>query len=104
MSHGGFIRAFREFGVKGTFEKLYKMRTLKFGQLVGTDSYGNQYYENTIEYPHPHHRWVEYAGWKNFYQVDASYVPPEWHGWLHHMTMDPPTKVCSESRCSNIGF
>lgn len=29
------------------------------------------------------HRWVEYAS-KNRY--NASQVPPEWHGWLHHIT------------------
>lgn len=29
MSHGHFLRALREYGVKGTFEKLYKMRTIK---------------------------------------------------------------------------
>lgn len=29
------------------------------------------------------HRWVEYAE-KGRY--NASQVPPEWHGWLHHMT------------------
>jgi hypothetical protein len=52
MSHGPFIRALREYGVRGTFEKLYKMRTIKFGQLVGVDSYGNQYFENTKDYPH----------------------------------------------------
>ena len=51
MSHGNFIRAIREYGVRGTFEKLYKMRTLKFGRLVGTDRFGNNYYENTKDYP-----------------------------------------------------
>lgn len=51
MSHGHFLRALREYGVKGTFERLYKMRTLKFGRLVGTDVYGNQYFENTKDYP-----------------------------------------------------
>ena len=29
------------------------------------------------------HRWVEYAQ-KGRY--NASQVPPEWHGWLHHIT------------------
>lgn len=42
------------------------------------------------------HRWVEYAE-KGRY--NASQVPPEWHGWLHHVTdhtgdeVSPPTKV-----------
>jgi hypothetical protein len=39
------------------------------------------------------HRWVEYAGDKTFYEVDASAVPAEWHGWLHSSTAEPPTDV-----------
>lgn len=50
MSHGHFLKAFKEFGLKGTWDKLQKMRTLKFGQLVGTDKYGNEYYENRTDY------------------------------------------------------
>lgn len=91
MSHGHFIRAFKEFGVVGTFRKLYKTRTLKFGALIGTDKYGNKYYENRVDYAYGQHRWVEYAGDKSFYQVDPSHVPAEWHGWLHGVTEEPPT-------------
>lgn len=29
------------------------------------------------------HRWVEYADRGRY---NASQVPPEWHGWLHHIT------------------
>jgi NADH:ubiquinone oxidoreductase subunit len=29
------------------------------------------------------HRWVDYADTENY---NASSVPPEWHGWLHHIT------------------
>lgn len=32
--------------------RLYKMRTLKFGTLMGVDKLGNEYYENLVEYPH----------------------------------------------------
>jgi hypothetical protein len=52
MSYGNFVRAFKEFGAMGTFKKLYQQRTLKFGQLIGTDRYGNKYFENTTEYNH----------------------------------------------------
>jgi hypothetical protein len=52
MSHGNFLRAIKEWGVKGTWRKLYKMRTLKFGTLMGVDKYGNEYYENRIDYPY----------------------------------------------------
>ena len=49
------------------------------------------------------HRWVEYAGNKNFYEVDASYIAPEWHGWIHGTTAEPPTEVRS-SRAEIIAF
>lgn len=91
MSHGHFIRAVKEFGVTGTFKKLFKMRTLKFGTYMGTDELGNKYYENKIDYPHGQHRWVEYAGEKSFYENDASNVPASWHGWLHGVTDELPT-------------
>jgi len=91
MSHGPILRAIKEYGVKGTFDRLYRMRTLKFGKLVGTDVHGNKYFENNEDYPHPLNRWVEYNGGKNFYETDASWVPPEWHGWLHNVTAEPPT-------------
>jgi NADH dehydrogenase (ubiquinone) 1 alpha subcomplex subunit 12 len=93
MSHGNFLKAFKEFGIVGTFKKLYKTRTLKFGYLVGVDKYGNQYFENTKDYPHNQHRWVEYAGEKSFYEVDPSNIPAEWHGWVHGVTAEPPTSV-----------
>lgn len=51
MSYGNVLRAFKEFGVKDTFYKLFQSRTLKFGRLVGTDSLGNKYYENKKDYP-----------------------------------------------------
>ena len=57
------------------------------GTRVGTDSLGNMYFEgptgakNAAGNGLPR-RWVIYSG-----ANDASNVPPEWHGWLHH-TLD----------------
>ena len=54
-------------------------------RLVGTDSAGNRYYEQSPEDArHPNqNRFVEYAdGWNG----DASQVPSSWHAWLHHMS------------------
>lgn len=53
------------------------------GVLVGTDSFGNRYYRSKKG----GRRWVVYRG-----SVDASRVPAEWHGWLHHLTDLPPAK------------
>ena len=57
------------------------------GELVGTDGEGNRYYldKRTIAGMR-RKRWVIYNG-----VAEASRVPAEWHGWLHH-TIDtiPP--------------
>lgn len=56
------------------------------GRHVGTDRTGNQYFESRRPNPHyrRHRRWVLYAG-----VPEATAVPPEWHGWLHHTTDAP---------------
>ena len=50
-----------------------KIKTLFFGKLVGTDSFGNKYYESKKG-----KRWVIYAD-----EVDASKIPVEWYSWIH---------------------
>jgi NADH:ubiquinone oxidoreductase subunit len=57
------------------------------GSHVGTDHLGNRYFRsakkrdpNGLE-----RRWVIYEG-----SNDASRVPAEWHGWLHHSYDDVP--------------
>lgn len=45
------------------------------GKKVGEDSLGNRYFHSA----EGDRRWVIYNG-----ANDASRVPPEWHGWLHH--------------------
>lgn len=53
------------------------------GRKVGTDRHGNLYFESRKVVPGFNHtrRWVVYAG-----KPEATNVPPEWHGWLHHAT------------------
>jgi NADH:ubiquinone oxidoreductase subunit len=56
------------------------------GRKVGTDRFGNTYFEsrrNQPIYDRPR-RWVVYAR-----AVEPTTVPPEWHGWLHHMVPAP---------------
>jgi len=36
------------------------------------------------------HRWVEY---KDIHNFDASMIPPEWHGWMHHTFDETPTDM-----------
>jgi NADH:ubiquinone oxidoreductase subunit len=61
------------------------------GVFVGQDDFGNRYYEakdTKDSYDHDRkRRWVVFKGY-----ADASKVPPEWHGWLHHTFDEPPTR------------
>ena len=52
------------------------------GVPVGKDDFGNRYYQSRDG----KRRWVLYAG-----TVEASRVPSDWHGWLHHTFVNPPT-------------
>lgn len=62
--------------------------TWRKGKQVGEDEFGNRYYiqrkgVGPLGVPA---RWVTY---KNL--SEASQVPPDWHGWLHHTTDELPT-------------
>ncbi|WP_431470070.1 NADH:ubiquinone oxidoreductase subunit NDUFA12 [Sphingosinithalassobacter sp. LHW66-3] len=52
---------------------------------VGEDSLGNVYYEGGKDVHGRPRRWVIYSG-----ANDASRVPPEWFGWLHHQIDERP--------------
>ncbi|MEO1280277.1 MAG: NADH:ubiquinone oxidoreductase subunit NDUFA12 [Pseudomonadota bacterium] len=61
----------------------------KTARFIGKDDLGNTYYEQK-EGVGPHgmpRRYVLYTD-----LADASKVPPEWHGWLHHTVKDPPSE------------
>jgi NADH:ubiquinone oxidoreductase subunit len=47
------------------------------GKLVGTDQFGNRYYEDN-ETHYTRKRWVIY---KDMSTYNPTSVPPEWHGW-----------------------
>lgn len=57
--------------------------TALYGEKVGEDDQGNIYYRSKKG----DRRWVIYHG-----ESEASRVPVEWHGWLHHTFKEPPTK------------
>ena len=59
------------------------------GVFVGEDEFGNRYYEAKDardSYDGRLRRWVTFKGY-----AEASKVPPDWHGWLHHTFAEPPT-------------
>ncbi len=61
------------------------------GEEVGRDRFGNCYYREKgggsvhADSLRKERRWVIYDG-----EVEASRVPPDWHGWLHHTVTEPP--------------
>jgi NADH:ubiquinone oxidoreductase subunit len=61
-----------------------KLRTWFKGELVGKDSFGNLYYREKGKETLKEKRWVVYKGYP-----EASKVPAEWHGWLHHQVEKP---------------
>ena len=56
--------------------------TKRNGRLVGEDVLGNAYYQTADG----KRRWVIYKA-----VAEATLVPAEWHGWLHHTVSEPPT-------------
>ncbi|GAX72895.1 hypothetical protein CEUSTIGMA_g350.t1 [Chlamydomonas eustigma] len=58
------------------------------GNLVGTDSFGNRYYENN-DLGYARKRWVLFQDTFNY---NATSVSPEWHGWLNGINDFPPTR------------
>lgn len=65
--------------------------------VAGTDKYGNQYFENKVDYAHGQHRWVKLAengkGCYSFYTADPTAIEPSWFPWLHHQTDEAPTST-----------
>ncbi len=59
-----------------------QIHTWLHGVRVGEDEQGNVFYETRDG----KRRWVIFNG-----EAEASRVSPDWHGWLHHTYMQPPT-------------
>ncbi|HEX8401586.1 MAG TPA: NADH:ubiquinone oxidoreductase subunit NDUFA12 [Allosphingosinicella sp.] len=63
--------------------------TRRNGRQVGTDVYGNVYYMGKKD----GRRWVVYNG-----SNDASRIPPDWYGWMHHQLDGLPEDVLPPAR------
>lgn len=55
--------------------------TWRKGEFVGEDEFGNRYFRER----NGERRWVIFNG-----TVEASAIPPGWHGWIHHRLDSPP--------------
>jgi NADH:ubiquinone oxidoreductase subunit len=73
---------------------IYFVTLMTGARRIGTDSYGNTYYQARARkgYGHPR-RWVIYKG-----VADPSVVPAEWHGWLHYQTNVVPVDAAPSYR------
>lgn len=69
------------FGVQSSLSFLTTMWCR--GRYVGSDQYGNRYYAGKARRNYTHER--RFVLYKSGI-AEASQVPPEFHGWLHHQT------------------
>jgi len=60
-----------------------RLYTWRKGELVGEDGRGNKYYRTADGKK----RWVIFVG-----ETEASEIPAEWHGWLHHTFDELPSE------------
>lgn len=69
------------------------LHTFSRGKLVGTDTQGNKYFidKSGRSINGKTRRWVIYNG-----DIEASRVPPEWHGWLHYTVDETPLEIGDE--------
>ncbi|CAL8099325.1 unnamed protein product [Calicophoron daubneyi] len=75
-------------GLLGSLKMAFRTDELKWGTYVGSDKFGNKYYQND-KYFMGRDRWVVYGnrfGW----DYEGSQIPPEWHRWMEHMTDETP--------------
>ncbi|KAK5656697.1 hypothetical protein OQA88_4243 [Cercophora sp. LCS_1] len=77
----------RKIGFKEYWHQLNYIGDTKAGRLVGSDKFGNKYYENAEELP-LRTRWVDYAN----HDFDAAQIEPLWHSWISYAIDAPPTK------------
>ena len=68
-----------------------KLKLSRQGVKVGSDAFGNTYYQAKSErstYDDRPKRWVKYNGY-----ADPSRIPAEWHGWLHYLYDETPDQL-----------
>ena len=59
--------------------------------LVGTDEFGNRYYEDFGGKNKNQRRFVEFADHGHWFPGSmAKKITPGWQGWMHYMYDDPP--------------
>jgi NADH:ubiquinone oxidoreductase subunit len=70
-----------------------RFHTWRHGRQVGSDEFGNVYYEGGKDSEGRTRRWVIYNGYS-----EASTIPPGWHGWMHHRVDVAPSAESYQAR------
>lgn len=70
-----------------------RFHTWRKGKHVGTDEFGNLYYEGGTDSEGRPRRWVIYNG-----HSEASTVPPGWYGWLQRRFDVAPSREEYQAR------
>jgi len=82
------LRNLRRIGFKEYGHQMQYLGDTKAGTLMGTDRWGNKYFENLEEELPLRTRWVDYKA-KEF---DAAQIEPGWHAWMSYLVDKPPTE------------
>ena len=59
---------------------------------VGTDEFGNRYYEDWNGKNKNQRRFVEFSDNAHWFPTQGKKIAPGWQGWMHYMYDDPPKK------------
>ncbi|KXJ93457.1 NADH ubiquinone oxidoreductase subunit NDUFA12-domain-containing protein [Microdochium bolleyi] len=81
------LRNLGKVGVKDFFKQMNYIGDTKAGVLIGTDRFGNKYFENNDELP-LRTRWVQYQS----KDVDAAQIEPGWHAWMSYNVDKAPSQ------------
>ncbi|CAJ2507177.1 Uu.00g083630.m01.CDS01 [Anthostomella pinea] len=74
-------------GLKDSWRQMNYIGDTKAGTLIGSDRFGNKYYENNEELP-LRTRWVDYK----LHDFDASQIEPGWHAWMSYAVDKAPSQ------------
>ncbi|KAG9248228.1 NADH-ubiquinone oxidoreductase subunit B17.2 [Calycina marina] len=84
------LQNLRRSGIKNALHQMQNIGDTKAGTLIGTDKFGNKYYENLKDELPLRTRWVDYK--VSFPEWEPSQLAPGWHAWISYMVDKPPTE------------
>ncbi|PSR85796.1 NADH-ubiquinone oxidoreductase subunit [Coniella lustricola] len=82
------LAGLRKIGLKEYWHQLNYIGDTKAGTLIGTDKFGNKFYENMTDELPLRTRWVDYKE----HDFDPAQIEPLWHAWISYSVDAPPTQ------------